>query len=125
MNTKNKRLGVIVMSTFPDEKSGLLIAERLINKRLCACVNLTKIRSLYSWKNKLEDHEEYLGLFKSTTSAYEELKSNIEEVHPYEVPEIIELKMNQVSKSYMSWLVESTNKNEKNKKNLKRGRSLK
>ena len=120
MNTKNKRFGVIVMSTFPDEKSGLLIAERLINKRLCACVNLTKIRSLYSWKNKLEDHEEYLGLFKSTTSAYKELKSNIEEVHPYEVPEIIELKMNQVSKSYMSWLVESTNKNEKNKKNLKK-----
>jgi periplasmic divalent cation tolerance protein len=124
MNTKNKHLGVIIMSTFPDEKSGLSVAEGVVNKKLCACVNLTKVRSLYSWNNKLEDHGEYLALFKSTSSNSEEWKSIIEEAHPYEVPEIIELKMNEVSRSYMSWLVESTNKNGKDKKKLKKGRSL-
>jgi periplasmic divalent cation tolerance protein len=122
MNTKDKRVGIIIISTFPDEKTAISVAERLINKKLCACVNLTKVRSLYTWNNKLEDHEEYLALFKSTSSTSDELKSNIERAHPYEVPEIVELKMNKVSSGYMSWLAESTNKNGKNKNRLRIGR---
>ena len=110
MNTKDKRVGIIIISTFPDEKTAKSVAERLIKKKLCACVNLTKVRSSYSWNNKLEDHEEYLSLFKSTSSASEELKSNIERAHPYEVPEIVELKMNKVSSGYMSWLDKATKK---------------
>ncbi len=121
MNTKDMHVGIIIMSTFPDEKSAISVAERLINKKLCACVNLTKVRSLYSWNNKLEDHEEYLALFKSISSASKELKSNIERAHPYEVPEIVELKMNKVSSSYMSWLAKSTKKG-KNKNKLRIGK---
>jgi uncharacterized protein involved in tolerance to divalent cations len=49
------------------------------------------------------------------------LKSNIERAHPYEVPEIVELKLNKVSSSYMSWLAKSTNKNGKNKNKLRIG----
>ena len=115
MKIGNKQFGVIILSTFPDEESSILLAKELINKKLCACINLTKVRSLYNWKNKLEDQEEYLVLFKSTTSTVEELKSNIKRGHPYEVPEIVEIRMNKVSKSYLSWLAESTNKIEKKK----------
>jgi periplasmic divalent cation tolerance protein len=115
MKIGNKQFGVIILSTFPDEESSILLAKELINKKLCACINLTKVRSLYNWKNKLEDQEEYLVLFKSTTSTVEELKSNIKQAHPYEVPEIVEIRMNKVSKSYLSWLAESTNKIEKKK----------
>jgi periplasmic divalent cation tolerance protein len=124
MNIKNKEAGVIIMSTFPDEKSCMSVAEGLIKKKLCACVNMTKVRSLYTWNNKFEDQEEYLALFKSTASTSKELKSNIERAHPYEIPEIVELKMNKVSRGYMSWLAESTNEEEKNKNRLRRsGRS--
>ena len=115
MKIGDKQFGVIILSTFPDEESSILLAKELINKKLCACINLTKVRSLYNWKNKLEDREEYLVLFKSTTSTVEELKSNIKRAHPYEVPEIVEIRMNKVSKSYLSWLAESTNKIEKKK----------
>ena len=115
MKIGNKQFGVIILSTFPNEESSVSVAKELINKKLCACVNLTKVRSLYNWNNKLEDQEEYLVLFKSTTSTVEELKSNIKRAHPYEVPEIVEIRMNKVSKSYLSWLAESTNKIEKKK----------
>jgi periplasmic divalent cation tolerance protein len=121
MKIGNKQFGVIILSTFPDEESSISVAKELINKKLCACINLTKVRSLYNWNNKLEDQEEYLVLFKSTTSTVEELKSNIKRAHPYEVPEIVEIRMNKVSKSYLSWLAESTNKIEKKKR--KSGRS--
>jgi periplasmic divalent cation tolerance protein len=116
MKIGNKQFGVIILSTFPDEESSISVAKELINKKLCACINLTKVRSLYNWNNKLEDQEEYLVLFKSTTSTVEELKSNIKRAHPYQVPEIVEIRMNKVSKSYLSWLAESTNKIEKKKR---------
>jgi len=116
MKIGNKQFGVIILSTFPDEESSISVAKELINKKLCACINLTKVRSLYNWNNKLEDQEEYLVLFKTTTSTVEELKSNIKRAHPYEVPEIVEVRMNKVSKSYLSWLAESTNKIEKKKR---------
>jgi periplasmic divalent cation tolerance protein len=116
MKIGNRQFGVIILSTFPDEESSISVAKELINKKLCACINLTKVRSLYNWNNKLEDQEEYLVLFKSTTSTVEELKSNIKRAHPYEVPEIVEIRMNKVSKSYLSWLAESTNKIEKKKR---------
>lgn len=124
MKIGNKQFGVIILSTFPDEESSISLAKKLINKKLCACINLTKVRSLYNWNNKLEDQEEYLVLFKTTTGTVEELKSNIKRAHPYEVPEIVEVRMNKVSKSYLSWLAESTNKIEKKKQKSRRNKRL-
>jgi periplasmic divalent cation tolerance protein len=123
MKIQNKQSGIIVLSTFPDEESTISVAEQLINKKLCACVSLTKVRSLYNWNNKLENHIEYIALFKTTSSTAEELKSNIKRTHPYKVPEIVELKMNKVSETYLSWMAEATKKKDKNKK--KSGRSKK
>ncbi|MFZ0695663.1 MAG: divalent-cation tolerance protein CutA [Nitrososphaeraceae archaeon] len=123
MKIQNKQSGIIVLSTFPDEESAISVAEQLINKKLCACVSLTKVRSLYNWNNKLENHIEYIALFKTTSLTAEELKSNIKRAHPYEVPEIVELKMNKVSETYLSWMAEATKKKDKNKK--KSGRSNK
>ena len=121
MKIQNKESGVIVLSTFPDEESTISVAEQLINKKLCACVSLTKVRSLYNWNNKLEDQIEYIALFKTTSSTAEKLKSNIKRAHPYEVPEIVELKMNKVSESYLSWMAEATKK-EYEQKEVRRNR---
>jgi periplasmic divalent cation tolerance protein len=66
-------------------------------------------RSLYSWKNKLEDQEEFIALFKTTNLAANKLKFEINNnTHAYEVPEIVELKMSDVSKAYLSWMIVST-----------------
>ena len=106
---KRQSAGVIIISTFPTQESVTQIAKELIvNKKLCACINLTKIRSLYFWKNKLENQEEFITLFKTTKFAADKLKSEIKKIHPYEVPEIVELKMNDVSKAYLSWMMEMT-----------------
>lgn len=97
------------MSTFPDQETILRIAKDLIvKKKLCACINLIKVRSVYIWKDKLEDQPEFIAMFKTTKLSADKLRSEIKKVHPYEVPEIVEIKMNDVYKPYMSWIVEST-----------------
>lgn len=100
---------VIILSTFPNEESAAGVAKKVVESRLCACVNFTEVRSIYSWKGKLEDQQEFIALFKTTKGSSEKLKATIANLHPYDVPEIIELKTSDVSKPYMSWLAESTN----------------
>ena len=106
---KKRQYGVLIISTYPDEESVVKVAKMLVaSKKLCACVNFAKVRSLYSWKNKLEDQEEFIALFKTTNLAANKLKSEINNSHPYEVPEIVELKMSDVSRAYLSWMIGST-----------------
>ena len=68
---KNGKDGVIIVSTFPKPRIFSVPARKFIlDKHLCACINVIKINSLYLWKGKLEIHERYLALFKSTRKRY-------------------------------------------------------
>jgi len=57
---------VIIISTYPDKKSILKIANNVVKEKLAACVNFTKINSIYAWQNKLENTAEFLAFFKTT-----------------------------------------------------------
>jgi periplasmic divalent cation tolerance protein len=101
--------GILILSTFPNEEVAVRVArELIINRKLCACINLAKVRSLYSWKNVFEDHEEIIALFKTTKISVDKLKSTIKKIHPYEVPEIVEIRMDDVSELYLQWMMQST-----------------
>lgn len=101
-------MGIVLVSTYPDKKSIYQIAHVVVEQKLAACVNYTKINSIYSWKGKIEDAEEFLALFKTTVKSKQKLKEEIAKSHPYDVPEIVEIKMDNVSVPYMKWLEEST-----------------
>jgi len=102
---------MIIISTYPDKKSVLKTANVVVKKQLAACVNFTKINSVYIWKGKMEKTEEFLALFKTTTTANSLLKTEIKKLHPYKVPEIVEIKINSINKSYLDWLIQSTRRN--------------
>jgi periplasmic divalent cation tolerance protein len=106
---KNLSNGVIIISTFPNEKSLRDIAyEMVVNAKLCACVSYTKVRSLYWWENELHDEEEFIALFRTTRRRSKELRSGIEKQHPYDIPEIIEIVIGKTSRPYLDWLIRST-----------------
>jgi len=102
---------IIIISTYPDRKSVLKTANVVVKKQLAACVNFTKINSVYIWKRKMEKTVEFLALFKTTTKSSSSLKIEIKKLHPYQVPEIAMIKINAVNKSYFDWLVQSTRRN--------------
>jgi periplasmic divalent cation tolerance protein len=105
--TKTK--AVLVLSTFSDDKSAAEISRKLVEKGFCACVNLAEIRSIYTWKGKVEDQKEFLAVFKTTRKSAKKLKAELDRMHPYEVPEIVEVKLSDVSKPYFDWMTSSTN----------------
>jgi len=99
----------MVISTYPNEQSIVEISRNLIvAKKLCACISLTKVRSIYYWDNKLEDQDEFMVFFKTTRLRARALKEEIRRLHPYDLPEILELKLDDISTDYLSWLEEVT-----------------
>ncbi len=110
-------MGILIISTYPDKKSVKKIANVVVSKRLAACVNYTKIDSVYAWKGKMENTTEFLTLFKTTEKTKKILKEVIKKTHPYEVPEIVEMEMDSVNLSYQNWLADSTSKGKSKKRN--------
>ena len=100
---------VIIVSTFPSKQSVTGIANKLVRKKLVACVNMTKISSVYTWKGKMQNQNEYLAFFKTTKKNQSTLKKELKELHPYDVPEIAEINVESINQPYMKWLVDSTN----------------
>jgi len=99
---------IIIISTYPNKKSITKIANELVQNKIAACVNITKISSIYSWQGKIENATEYIALFKTTQKNKKSLKEKIKASHPYDVPEIAEINITSINKSYLKWLVEST-----------------
>ena len=99
---------IIIISTYPNKNSINKIANELVKDKSIACVNITKISSIYSWQGKIKNTSEYLALFKTTQKNKKSLKEKIKATHPYEVPEIAEINITSINKSYLKWLVEST-----------------
>jgi periplasmic divalent cation tolerance protein len=99
---------IIIISTYPNKKSITRIANELVKNKIVACVNITKISSIYSWQGKIEKTSEYLALFKTTQKNKKSLKEKIKSTHPYKVPEIAEIDIISINKSYLKWMVDLT-----------------
>ena len=97
--------GSIIISTFESRMSANKIAKDMISRKLCACVNIIKINSFYYWDNKIQYDNEYLCLFKTNSSA--KLRKELKKIHPYKVPEIVEIKMDSIDNDYLRWLISS------------------
>ena len=98
-----------IISTYPNKKSILKIGNNLVKNKIIACVNISKIDSVYSWNGKIQNSSEYIAIFKTTTKNKTKLKTIIAVTHPYDVPEIVEIDVTSINKSYLNWLIESTN----------------
>ena len=99
---------VIIISTFPDKKTITKIANQLVKRKIVACVNIIKISSIYSWKENIENQAEYMGVFKTTKKNLRLFKTELQKLHPYDVPEIAEINPSSINQSYLKWLTEST-----------------
>jgi periplasmic divalent cation tolerance protein len=99
---------LLVISTFPDAESARRIGRTLVEEKLAACVNiLPQIESIYRWKEAIETSTEVLALIKSTTWKYQLLEARVRELHPYQVPEIISVRIDSGNTEYLRWIEQS------------------
>jgi periplasmic divalent cation tolerance protein len=100
---------VLVYSSFPEIETARRIAHQLVSENLAACANIIPVvESIYQWQNKIEQANEVLVLFKTTTAIYPEFQSRLEDSHPYDVPEIICVDIANGLPSYLRWVADNT-----------------
>ncbi len=99
---------VLVYVTHPSLVVARRITQHLLKKKLIACANLfqTPIYSMYSWKGRLKQGEEWLAILKTQSTKFEAVKKEIEKTHPYEVPCIIRIPVS-ANKSFEAWVKEA------------------
>ena len=96
---------IVVLSTCESEEEALRLARRLVELRLAACVSVIPgARSVYHWKGKIEEAAEFVLIVKSRRDLFATLRTEIEKLHSYDVPEIVALPVVDGSESYLGWL---------------------
>ncbi len=104
---------LFVLTTCPDRANATMLAARLVETRLAACVSiLSPCQSIYRWEGTVERSEEAPLLIKTTAARYPEVEAAIRDLHPYELPEIVALPVAAGFAPYLDWIGESTRRSE-------------
>lgn len=100
----------IVLTTFESEQQAKPVIDEIIKCKLAACVQEIRIKSHYTWKGEVCHEDEVLVLIKTRKELYPELESKLQEIHPYETPEILYVDVESGSAAYLAWIDEQTGK---------------
>ncbi|MBE9222303.1 divalent-cation tolerance protein CutA [Cyanobacterium stanieri LEGE 03274] len=109
---KFKDLGIILVSASSEEEAHK-IASTLIEASLAACVTFSPMTAVYTWEGELNCNEEWQLIIKTDLTLFDVIVHTIQDVHSYEIPEIIALPIVKGSSRYLGWMVEElTNEKE-------------
>jgi periplasmic divalent cation tolerance protein len=97
----------LVLTTFGSVDDAARVVRTLVDEQVVACGTiLPGARSIYRWKETVEDSPESVVLLKTSAEKYSTMEKRLRAIHPYETPEIIALDPAEVSKHYADWVID-------------------
>lgn len=100
---------IIVFCTFPTKNDARQIGTLLVKKQLVACVNIIpELESIYEWDGNVQRESEALVMMKTKRECFELLEIKLQELHPYDTPEIIATDVVDGAKNYLKWVKSQT-----------------
>lgn len=98
---------LVVLSTCPDAATAEALARAALEGDHAACVNIVPaVRSMYVWKGELQVDSEVLMVIKTTAGRFRALRDLLVERHPYDVPEVVALRVTDGHHAYLEWLAD-------------------
>jgi len=96
---------LVVFTTFGSEDEGARVLRVLVEERLIACGNLIPgVRSLYRWEGRVTDAREVVAIMRTRKQDWAALISRLHELHSYDTPECIAVRIAAGAPKYMAWL---------------------
>jgi len=96
---------LVVLITAGSQEEAERIAQSLVAEMLAACVNVVPgVTSIYRWEGEVQRDQEWLLVAKSRRDVLDRLVERVQEIHSYDVPEIIALPLAGGSEPYLRWL---------------------
>lgn len=102
-NNINKQCCLII-STVPNIKYANYIAKKLLKNKISSCVQFVPINALFYWENTLKEKKEIQIIVKTFLYLKIKVFNEIKKYHPYNIPEILLIKINKINKSYFFWM---------------------
>lgn len=100
---------MLVFTTLPDEAGAERLARELVAARLAACVSIqAPCRSCYRWQGKVEMATEIPLICKTSAARVADLTAQIRALHPYELPEIVTVRVADGLPAYLDWVTAET-----------------
>jgi periplasmic divalent cation tolerance protein len=95
----------VVFITAPNLECAERLARTLVEERLAACVNVVPgVRSFYRWEGEVQNDPEVLLIAKTSADRCSALATRVDELHPYDLPEVLELPAAGGSRAYLEWV---------------------
>lgn len=97
---------IVMLCNFPPEGAEAA-AKALVEESLAACVNLLPaVTSVYKWEGEVCVEQEIPLLIKAPRAGADRLRERLHELHPYEVPEVLALPVDEGASSarYLAWV---------------------
>jgi periplasmic divalent cation tolerance protein len=110
MDKNNERV-VFVYTTWPSIVEAERAGRQLVERRLCACVNiLPGMVSLYWWQGAIERGEEAVMIVKTRAVLAEQVRTSVRQMHSYTTPAVLVLPIETTDPDYKKWLLTETEK---------------
>src|SRR5262245_31548983 len=98
---------VQITTTTSKRQDAEQLASELVSRRLVGCAQVSgPIVSTFRWQGKVETIEEWVCTVKTTISQLDAIQSLFDEIHPYDVPELIVTPIIDGSDAYLRWIGE-------------------
>ena len=102
---------IMVTTTCPNKETAENIAKALLTQNAAACVQIIpNTTSFYMWEGKMEQDTEYLMVIKTLKTHFSNVEKLILDHHPYDVPQILSVKISDIHEPYETWLKNNVNK---------------
>ncbi|EEY99471.1 periplasmic divalent cation tolerance protein cutA [Vibrio sp. RC586] len=98
----------VVLTTTNNKQNAEQMIRHLLEHKLAACVQILPIESHYLWEGNYCQDNEFLLVIKTQTACYFAVEKAIEQLHCYEIPQIIQLPITQGFEPYLAWLKQTT-----------------
>ncbi len=96
---------ILVYTTVADHDAASGLAELLVEEHLAACVHIVPgIRAIYRWQGQVHRDDEVQLVIKAPASRFELIAALLREHHPYELPEIVAVRVDRGSQEYLEWI---------------------
>ncbi|MGA8542431.1 MAG: divalent-cation tolerance protein CutA [Thermoplasmata archaeon] len=95
----------LVLTTYPSRGQAVSAVDGAVQRHLAACGSIVPVDSHYWWNGELRAESEALVLFKTVPKRVGALFRFLEESHPYDVPEIVELDVPRSTPAYLAYLI--------------------
>ena len=98
----------LVMTALPDRETAGKVARELVDSGLAACAQAFDCSSVYRWKGRLEEASDVMLHVKTRSALVAEVIERIVAMHPYELPEVASIRLDDGHLPYLEWIADVT-----------------